>query len=92
MDLLIQQDFAKREADRLELERLMREGKKSLLVGSDEAGGYAFEADGGILHPTLAGVPVKLRRVRNESGKFDKLNPDKVRTDRATARTLMGKV
>lgn len=46
-----------------------------------------MEMDGGNVHPTLAGVPVKLR-MRNEGGKFDKKDPDKLRTDRETAELL----
>lgn len=52
--------------------------------------GLTMEVEGQYVHPTLAGVPVKLR-VRNETGRFDRRDPDKVRVQRDVLATLKPK-
>jgi HK97 family phage portal protein len=53
--------------------------------------GLAMEVEGAYVHPTLAGMPIKLR-VRNETGRFDRHDPDRVRArDRATVDALTGR-
>ena len=65
---------------------LPNEGLERIL--SKAAGeGVTMEVEGAYVHPTLAGVPIRLR-VRNERGRFDRRSPDKFRTSREVLETL----
>ena len=65
--------------------------KEEKILKALKAQNVEMEVEGEYIHPTLAGVPVKIR-VRNESGRFDRHSPEKIRGDRETFRLLMGKV
>ena len=58
-------------------------GKKS--VGN----GMTMEVEGQYVHPSLAGIPVKLR-VRNEAGRFDKRGVGRLRASREVVESLKG--
>jgi len=77
------EERAKADADKAK-EKAIATAKKSA------ADGLTMEVEGAYVHPTLAGVPVKLR-VRNEGGRFDRLDPDRVRATRDVLETLTRK-
>jgi hypothetical protein len=53
-------------------------------------GKVEMEIDGSAVHPTLSGIPVKLR-VRNEAGRYDRHDPDKFRATREVIDALSTK-
>lgn len=71
------------EGEREVEDEVMDEAKKALRKGAD------MEIEGHHIHPTLAGIPIKIKpRLRNEGGRFDRNTTDRIRTDRETARLL----
>ena len=78
---------ASSEDEEVEVDENGKEKKKPVKVIDGEevakalGTGLEMEVEGQYVHSTLAGVPIKIR-VRNEGGRFDKHDPDKLRISR----------
>jgi HK97 family phage portal protein len=70
-------------------DREMENAEDEEAFGVEKLKGMDLSIAGHHVHPSLAGIPIKIKpKLRNEGGKFDKNGADKVRTDRETARLL----